>query len=216
MNGSQFQVKREHDIERNLGIKSEKKSPQKINTLAKKNVSVPINTNAWMQEKKTLVAKIVGLQTENQRITFELQNKTSQYEATIQDKMGVEQQLSEKVLTLTEELKTARSEAAIINSNFKEQKNRDKETVSQLTYENKTLKARIMQLQAGINLQNGSKDDGEPNKSLDNVYQVDRLIRHRKRKNGMEYLVRWDDTWVKEEDLLCPEILASYKRKMKL
>lgn len=201
-----------------------KKNLQMETVRCPRKITLSQSTQVHGFRKKKLIAKIVGLQTENQRITFDLQNKISYYEAIIQENMNVEQQLSGKVLTLTEELKAAHSEATIINSSFNEQKNRNKETISQPTYENKTLTARIMQLQVGINQQKEPTDDSEPKENMDNVYEVERLIRHRKMKNGIEYLVRWknytskDDTWQTEEDLMCPscQILESYKRKMKL
>lgn len=214
---NEIQVKKEQTVEQILGIKTEKKSPKESSSSSKKGASVPIESSAWVMEKKALVAKIVGLQTENQRIVFDLQNKICQHEAIIKEKVNVEQNLSEKIFNLTEELKKTRSEAAIMQSNLNDQKDRDKDTISQLTYENKKLTARINQLQTGINQQ-----ESEQKENTDNVYEVESLIRHKKKKNGMHYLVRWKnytseyDTWEKEENLMCPKILESYKQKMNL
>lgn len=219
---NEIKIKKEQDIEKVLGIKSEKKSPIQSTTLAKQSASESMGTGAWIKEKKSLIAKIVGLQTENQRITFDLQKKISQYEAMIQEKVNAEKQLSEKMLTLTEELKTARSTAADIESNFGEQEDRYKETVAQLTYQNKILNAQIKQLQAGINPKKEATSDSEQKIDSDNVYEVEALLDHKKKKNVMYYLVHWknftskDDTWEKEKNLMCPEILESYKQKMSL
>lgn len=220
-----IQVKKERDVEESLGIKFEKESPKSIGTLSKKRASISTDTSPWLHEKKRLIEKIVALQTENQRVTFDLQNKISQHEASIQEKVNIEQQLSEKVHKLTEELKTTHSQAAVVKSNFAEQNNRDKETIAQLTYENKTLQARVNQLQFGIAQQKGSKDDDERKQSEDEdyeVYDVEDLIKHKTKKNVMYYLVRWknftpnDDTWEREDNLMCSEILESYKRKNNL
>lgn len=205
-----------------MGIKSEKESPKVIGTLSKKKAPISTDTSPWLEEKKRLIEKIVVLQTENQRITFDLQKKISQHEATIREKANVEQQLSQKVHKLTEELKTTQSQAAVAKSNFAEQNNRDKETIAQLNYENKTLQARSNQLQLGIDQHKGSKNDNEQKQNPDNVYEVEDLISHKKKKNIMHYLVRWknftsnDDTWEREDNLMCSEILESYKRKNNL
>lgn len=54
------------------------------------------------------------------------------------------------------------------------------------------------------------------------VYEVEALINHRSSKRAREFLVRWKgfqsnhDTWVKEKNLSCPQILAKYKGEHKL
>lgn len=54
------------------------------------------------------------------------------------------------------------------------------------------------------------------------VYEVEALIKHRSTKRTREFLVRWKgfqpnhDTWVKEKNLSCPQILAKYKGEHKL
>lgn len=205
-----------------MGIKSEKESPKVIRTLAKKKAPIYTDTSSWLPEKKRLIDKIVALQTENQRVTFDLQKQISQHDAINREKANAEQQLSEKVHQLTEELKIAQSQASVLKSSFAEQNKCDKKTIAQLTYENKTLQARLSQLQFGIDQQKGSTNDSEQKKSDDDVYEVADLINHKKKKNVMHYLVRWnnftpeDDTWEREDNLMCPEILVSYKRKHNL
>lgn len=196
-----------------MGIKSEKNLPKKSCTLPNKNASISAGATTWTQDKQKLVGKIVGLQTENQRITFDLQKKMSECEALIQEKLNIEKELSEKVHTLTEEMNAIKLDCVT-------QKERDKETIAQLSYDNKTLQARIKQLQVGVRSQERLKSNQE--NASENVYEVERLINHKKKKNGMHYLVRWknytskDDTWEHESDLMCPEILESYKQKMNL
>lgn len=215
MINNEIQIKKEQDIEKSLKIKIEKKTPNESG-------SCHGSSAPWLQEKKRLIEKIVALQTENQSITFDLQNKISHYKAIIGEKVNVEHQLSEKVMALTDKLNNTISEATVIKANLAKQKDQDKETIVQLTYENKTLEARLKQLQFGINQQNASKNDSEQKESSHNVYEVEKLIRHKKKKGVIYYLVRWknftpeDDTWEKEENLMCPGILKSYKRKMKL
>ena len=49
-------------------------------------------------------------------------------------------------------------------------------------------------------------------------YEVERLVAHRRRAGGLQYLVRWsgydpsEDTWLDEKDLCnAPDILTAYK-----
>lgn len=54
------------------------------------------------------------------------------------------------------------------------------------------------------------------------IYEVDALLKHRRRAQTREFLVRWkgfeqkDDTWEKERNLSCPQILDKYKRKHRI
>lgn len=219
---NEIQVKKECDIEKSLGIKTEKESSAVKGSLSEEKAASSTDTAPWVQEKKKLIEKIVALQTENQRITFDLQNKISQHEAIVQDRINQGQQLSEKVHELAEKLKTTHSEAAAIKSNFADQSKRDKETIAQLTYKNKALQARFNQLQFSIGKKNASVTDSGQNQKSGDIYEVEDLIKHKKNKNGMQYLVRWknftpkDDTWEREDNLMCPGILEAYKRKKNL
>lgn len=59
-------------------------------------------------------------------------------------------------------------------------------------------------------------------KKIDLEFEVEKLLKHKKEKDGIEYLVRWKgydkeyDSWVKEENLNCAQILVSYKKSKKL
>lgn len=52
--------------------------------------------------------------------------------------------------------------------------------------------------------------------------EVERLIDHKKKKDGMYFLIRWadftskDDTWERESNLVCFDLLNEYKQKMNL
>lgn len=200
-------------MEISLGIKTEKKTPAKTSPAPKEISTATAAPNAWMEEKRKLVAKIVALQTQNQNITFELQTKSSEWDALVKEKSKMERDLSAKMYSLTEDLNS-------INSNLDEQKKHYNETIAQLKCENKTLQARIKQLQVGTHLQKDSSSDDEVNDASAKEYDIERLLDHKKKKDGMHYLVRWknftsaDDTWEPEAQMMGP--LETYKKKMNL
>lgn len=85
---------------------------------------------------------------------------------------------------------------------------------------NRLLDARIKQLYTGSRQQKTAyESQNKTNKSLENVFEVEKIIHHKKKKDGMHFLVRWkffssnDDTWEHETNLMCPKILEEYKRK---
>lgn len=59
------------------------------------------------------------------------------------------------------------------------------------------------------------------NAKMNREFEVDQLLKHKKQRGKTLYLVRWKgynkdyDTWEKEENLNCPEILVAYKESSK-
>ena len=54
-------------------------------------------------------------------------------------------------------------------------------------------------------------------------YEVERILEHRARRSGVQYLIRWkgydpsEDSWLPESDLRnAPEVLNAYKRSVGL
>lgn len=74
------------------------------------------------------------------------------------------------------------------------------ERVHTLTVENEMLKQQL-----------------EEAETAQGIYEVEKIIQHKKLRGKLSYLVRWvgygadEDRWVKENDLQCEEILKSYK-----
>lgn len=221
---SEIQIKTEHDIEQTLGIKTEPINPEVKDDSRKISVPSTSTENTWANEKKTLVEKIVALRTENQGITLSLHQKNEECELLATEKQNFEH----TVVALNTEISTLKSQLTKIKSDFTAQKDCDRQTITNLTSENKTFHAQIQQLRAGIDLQTKTTDKFHSSVSVrksqksEDVYEVETLVQHKKKKDGMYYLVRWKnftpeyDTWERESNLMCPEILRNYKREMKL
>lgn len=92
-------------------------------------------------------------------------------------------------------------------------KAKDKEIV-QVRKELKTLQARLKQNQAGAaqNLRYFHRVD---NQKVVDEYEVKKLLAHRNKKSGREFLVQWKDTWERESSLNCPKIKSAYMQKNK-
>lgn len=165
---------------------------------------------SWNGEKQGLINKIVDLKAENQHITLELKKKIAECENHVLDRQRAEQILTENVKTLELQLKTLKSEMS-------EQKLIDEKTISDLKCENRSFQARIKQIRTGFQQNIQVMNDVD-----DNVYEVERLKSHKKKKDGMYYQVQWKNysekhnTWEHEKNLMCPEILADYKQKMNI
>lgn len=209
------QVKTERDVERALSIKTEKKP-----TITNHRSPKVANSN---QENNKLFSKIVELQKENQRYVLDLKKKDAAHAVLEREKKKTEAELSEKFVSLTAELNSLRSELRGIKTQWSKQKSDDSKTITELNKKFRLLDARNKQLQTGSYQQyttheNQNKSDG----SLENVFEVEKLIGHKRMKDGLHFLVRWknfsakDDTWERESNLMCPETLKDYKRKMNL
>lgn len=177
----------------------------------------------WTQEKQKLIDKITNLQTENQRLVLQLKAQESELSVKMKEKENEEKQLSEKIVSLSENVNVLQSDLLKIQNEMSIQESKNKKMISDLTQENKKMHARSNQLQKGLvqPIANTSKND-ESADNLDDVYEVEQLVNHKKKKSGIYYLVRWknyspsDDTWVKETDLQCLELLNEYKRNVNL
>lgn len=63
------------------------------------------------------------------------------------------------------------------------------------------------------------KSVSKPSKKVleEKEYEVEEILRHRKMKTNIKYLVHWkgytskDDSWIPEKDLCCPQLLDKYK-----
>lgn len=208
MTNSKIRIKTEHDVEATLGIKKEKiVTATKAAAPAQKPI-VKSNSRAWNEEKQKLIDKIANLQSENQRTVLKLKEK----EAECTSKTLENQNLQQSFSALSNEHSSLRSELL----NAKNESTASKNTISNLKSENRKLCAVIKQLKSGS--ANSNANHFGPDNAIDDLYEVEKLLAHKNKKDGVHYLVRWknysaeDDTWQKESDLQCPKILKEYKR----
>lgn len=91
----------------------------------------------------------------------------------------------------------------------------EEKNTSILLHENSVIRAKIEQLHRNSISSPKTTSDGEQ-------YEVQAIIKHRRKSRSIQYLVRWknyppdQDTWQFESDLNCPTILNAYKKLKKL
>lgn len=201
----QIRVKTEPGISEQCNAK---KINGKINVIkVELNVSKQRNEAIALQtEKQSLIDKIVSLKSENQQLALQLRNEQSE-KASLKLKL---QEMSKQISTQSAEMNTLRSKLSEESAKYNDICARNEMKIKNLMHAKDLLEARNKQLQKGVDQQaliNGQDD---------NVYEVEKLIGH-KMKNGVRfYLVRWKgygkryDTWEKESNLDCPDILNTY------
>lgn len=162
-------------------------------------------------EKQLLIEKIASLQKENQRIVRStLDHKTQQ------QKVG--QEYAVKIRSLTSEISTLNTQLKTATFDLAKLKSDTDTTIADLRIENRTYQARLKQLQSSVMQQENLKQSTSDSDN-DSDYEVEKLIGHKRKRDGMHYLVRWKnysakhDTWEPADNLNCPEILEKYKKE---
>lgn len=195
--------------------KEPRSSPQKIQNQLN-------NSSNWQKEKKNLVEKIVALKADSDKNLLALKKSEADYSALLVEKQKIEQTMAENDAKLSAQKKEIESELSKATCELIEFKTTNEKIVSSLKRERQLLLARIKQYKTGMGLRK-SLDD--PNKQVeeateDEDYEVDAILKHKETRNGRQYLIRWkgydssEDTWEKEINLKCPEILNTYIRSI--
>lgn len=153
-------------------------------------------------EKLNLIEKYIKLKTKHQELFFNHQ-----------------QVLGENKL-LKIELTNLQKQKLDSEKNEKEQFSTQMDSVLR---ENQSLIAKVKQLNR---ISTSNRSNVIPNETDDKEnsqeYEVENILKHRGRKGKREFLVRWKnfdknhDTWEKEKNLLCPEILKKYLQTHRL
>lgn len=208
---NRVQIKTERDVEKQLNIKQEKVDVLKRSAKATKRQKN--STGAWQQEKQNLVQQIVSLKSANHKIHLELTNKQSECASLSQKNQELERQIGVRISESDALKKT-------ISAMLADQatKNTQNEKInSDLRREKELLEALNKQLQTGIdqhvelkNKQNGSSDE----------YSVESILGQKKKNGIWFYKIRWEgfgpehDSWEKESNLHCPQILEAFKQSV--
>lgn len=214
-------IKSEKDIHQHLGIKVKLE-----NDCTNEHQALPTTYSdgpkikASMNEKSNLVAEIVSLKSENQKICFELNKKKNELIIFKQENEQKFRQLNEQITALSSKLKVAEAEAYELKKTTSEKQALDAKRISDLISENKVLTARIKQIQSGALLNSPSVKEHSVHEDPD-VFEVEKVIDDRMKGKKREYLIRWkgygpkDDTWEKADNLMCPSILEDYMESKK-
>lgn len=146
-------------------------------------------------EKDKLIKEVVLSQEENQKLYIDLQNK----QKIIVALEGDEKRLKEKVSSQAQRI------TQLVESQQKE--------IAQLVREKNALQAKIKQLMACVSSQKKVESTDE---SDEDVYEVETILKHEVKKGARRFLIRWKnfspshDSWEKESNLNCPQILKDY------
>lgn len=213
-------VKTERQVESVLGIKRENDSHNSdITTNGSSFISQP-NANSWVQEKKSLIGKIVALQSENQRMLFELKQSQSESEKMAIENRSLMEKVNQNDKIHSNELVQLQSQLAQLNAMLKKMNDDNLKRIAELTHGRDLFKAQLKQLQNSLAQQAVTEQQNEPNKSDDDFYEVECLLDD-KLVQTHRFLVRWKgydsshDSWIDEENLNCRGILRKYKLSKK-
>lgn len=217
-NGKKIAIKTERDVEIRLQIKKEPNASNKL--MATKTESIQ---NGWEREKHKLIEQIVALKTENQQNHLALKKKESECAKILLENKRLEKTLSENDTQFSLQMDQLRSQLIDAKQDIVSTKVSSDKIISDLKRENKFLLARNKQFQTGMEQRKSANATTDPNieSPSENNYEVEEILDHKNTRAGRKFLIRWkgydsdDDTWEKESNLKCPEILNKYLDSIK-
>lgn len=214
-----IKIKSEKDIERQLGIKVERKNT--IDCKPEKGPVVLDEAELLKAEKVNLITEIDSLKSENQHVNFQLNEHKNELTKV---KMEYEQNIlkfNREIAKISSDLKIAESEISKLKKEHLEEKAIGKKAIDKLVAEERILSARVKQIQSctHLNVPHNNEHTLDENDGTENIYEAEKLIADEMTGKTRYYLVRWkgygreDDTWEKEQNLSCPAILDEYKKR---
>lgn len=212
--GRRIKIKTERSVCQNLGIKTEKRASQ--NHQQTKSSTKTDGSTSFVQEKGKLLDTLTNLKSENQKLTFDLKKKSDEVNTLKREN----ENLVQKALFMTTKANDLKSDLSQAQSKLVQKNAEHKNQIANLTHQNKLLSAQLNQLKTSA----ADANDHDANNSHNNEYEVERLLDDEMDGNVRYYLVRWKgypskhhDTWERESNLECPEILKQYEaKKMKM
>lgn len=167
---------------------------------------------SWAEEKKSLINKIMALKSENQLLVQELNDKNIQLNSANTLKNEIQIRLNEKDSNISAKF----DELKMKLQNSDEKATSCMKSVSDLKRANLLLVSQNKQLQTALAQNEEVKSDSDES----DFYEVENLLND-KLVSERHYLVRWrgfdqtHDTWERESNLRCTDILKKYKRSKK-
>lgn len=204
----------EYDLLVSEKLNMEKHHREQINNISSQLNALKIETENLKTQYSKKASENVTLVHENQ---MNLKEKSQECDLLVSEKIKMEKLYAERVNSISSELNALKIETSNVKSQYSK---KESENIT-LVHENQTLKARIKQLQA---VQQQTTSANEPIqmdlKNKPATYEMEKIVDHKKRKDGLHFRVRWkdysakDDTWEPESSLMCS--LCEYKKKMQL
>lgn len=168
------------------------------------------------REKEQIIKDLVITKGENQKLILQLQQMKRELDHFKNVSSENNHKLTENIHRITLEMNVLKQQ---LNSEKSKNQNSSK-TITDLQREISLLSAQITSLQsASQQCQKSSLAESENKNKENGVYAVECILAHRVLKRYRTFLVRWEnyssehDTWVKEKNLYCQEMLKEYLDK---
>lgn len=160
--------------------------------------------DSWIEEKKSLINNVMALKSENQLLVQNLNEKDTQLDSanTLINELQIQLKGKDELME-----RLHNSDGKVTNC---------VKAVSDLKRKNSLLMSQNKQLQTAVAQTEDAKCDSDES----DFYEVESLLND-KLVSERHYLVRWQgfgqahDTWERESNLRCADILKKYKQSKK-
>lgn len=203
--------------ERSSFVKTEKEideTPYEMEIIPSACISAEIE--AMKKEKEGIIRELVVIKGENQKLALQLQQKQRQIDKQLNTSSVNAQKLANNIQSLTTDVADLKRQLEAEKCDHAN----DTKKVADLLREKKMLLAQIAELQCVKHkCQTKLSAENKENYSCNDEYEVEDILDHRILKRDRKFLVAWkgfsrnDDTWEREKNLNCPDILTAYLKK---